>query len=257
MVPSDAPSLSPSRKGLAANPYIKFVIDTKNEKANGRRVWLAKQPFAQGGLRNVYHMTQQPHNGQPQRKLVAKESRHEVQYNERLAFHRETFECQRRAAELAAQFNERAAQVGITRTVEFLEMEVFRISDPSVPGKFRYLAVEPLLSGGNYEKFNSNEGFVLEPDRSADALRTEQLELPQAFSHFTHEATGGDEMVVDIQGSANGCCYTDPQLHSRDCRYGRADRGEKGFVDFFASHRCNSVCRRLALSPVVGGALTS
>ena len=115
----------------------------------------------------------------------------------------------------------------------------------------RPAALPPLLSGGNYEKFNSNEGFVLEPDRSADALRTEQLELPQAFSHFTHEATGGEEMVVDIQGTASSCCYTDPQLHSSDCRYGRADRGAKGFADFFASHRCNSVCRRLALSPVV------
>ena len=63
--------------------------------------WWGKNERCEARLRNVYHMTQQPRDGQQQRKLVAKESRHEVQYNERLAFHRETFECQRRAAELA------------------------------------------------------------------------------------------------------------------------------------------------------------
>lgn len=51
--------------------------------------------------------------------------------------------------------------------------------------------------------------------------------------------------MVDIQGS--DYIYTDPQLHSVDKSYGRADRGEVGIEKFFATHKCNDVCRHLGL----------
>ena len=53
-------------------------------------------------------------------------------------------------------------------------------------------------------------------------------------------------MVVDIQGSEY--TYTDPQLHSKNKEYGRADRGDSGFKDFFKTHRCNLMCQRLCLT---------
>jgi len=102
----------------------------------------------------------------------------------------------------------------------------------------------------------ANNGFVLRNGSSGrrssapfssggTAGEAARLDVPQAFSHFSYEHTGGDEMVVDIQGSA--LRYTDPQLHSSDCRYGRADRGDKGFFDFFSTHKCNARCRALGL----------
>jgi elongation factor 2 kinase len=51
--------------------------------------------------------------------------------------------------------------------------------------------------------------------------------------------------VVDIQGS--GLVFTDPQLHSIDKLYGRADRGTVGFDKFFATHKCNAICKTLGL----------
>eukprot|EP00966_Prymnesium_polylepis_P160078 3700545-Prymnesium_polylepis.1 len=73
------------------------------EKPNERRVKISCQPFAQGGLRNVYAMTELPRNPafEKAKTLVAKESRHVVSYAERLAFHKETSICQARAAQLA------------------------------------------------------------------------------------------------------------------------------------------------------------
>ena len=53
-------------------------------------------------------------------------------------------------------------------------------------------------------------------------------------------------MVVDIQGS--GYTYTDPQLHSIEREFGRADRGTVGFDKFFATHKCNHICRELGLA---------
>ena len=57
-------------------------------------------------------------------------------------------------------------------------------------------------------------------------------------------------MVVDIQGSGNlnTCMYTDPQLHSVEKDFGRADRGSSGFDKFFSSHKCNFICRELGLA---------
>jgi hypothetical protein len=63
-------------------------------------------------------------------------------------------------------------------------------------------ALEPHLPG-EHVKHNDNTGRV----------ETTQ-ELPQAFSHFTLEASSGQLCVCDIQGV--GSFYTDPQIHSRD-----------------------------------------
>ena len=62
--------------------------------------------------------------------------------------------------------------------------------------------------------------------------------------------------MVDIQGVAHpealgGFLLTDPQLHSKDGRYGSGDLKQDGINKFFASHVCGDVCRRLGLKPVV------
>jgi Alpha-kinase family len=64
-------------------------------------------------------------------------------------------------------------------------------------------------------------------------------------SHFSYEHSKQEELVVDIQGSGNE--FTDPQLHSKLKEFGRADRGEPGFRDFFRTHKCNYICQELGL----------
>jgi len=69
-------------------------------------------------------------------------------------------------------------------------------------------AVERFIEG-QYLKHNNNSGFI-----ENDQHRM----TPQAFSHFTHTASSGGEMVVDVQGV--GDLWTDPQIHSDKLRYG-------------------------------------
>jgi hypothetical protein len=58
-------------------------------------------------------------------------------------------------------------------------------------------------------------------------------------------------LVCDIQGV--GDMYTDPQIHSNaghgNFIYGKGDMGMEGITQFFATHRCNAVCRQLGLTP--------
>ena len=68
------------------------------------------------------------------------------------------------------------------------------------------------LVPGEYVKHSSNLGYVDESGRLT----------PHCFSHFTFEATGGESMVVDIQGV--GDILTDPQIHTAD------GQGEKRFT---------------------------
>jgi len=94
-------------------------------------------------------------------------------------------------------------------------------------------------SGSKYRKHNNNFGYVSEDERNT----------PQAFSHFTYEASAHTMLVVDIQGV--GDMYTDPQIHTiRGTDFGKGNLGVRGIKRFLETHRCNSICRYLKLPAV-------
>lgn len=179
------------------------------------------------------------------------ESRHDIHYNERLKFHVETVKCQTEAATYADDFNKQIkkkrnnnASLASVPRINVLAAEVYRLKSASSPGGFRYLAVEQELKG-EYEKYNNNDGWV----NQSDCVK---CQVAQAFSHFTYESSNQQKMVVDIQGASIGsissmCMYTDPQIHSVEKAFGRADRGTNGFKSFFRTHKCNHLCRELGL----------
>lgn len=83
---------------------------------------------------------------------------------------------------------------------------------------------------GEYVKYNNNWDWS-----------DERRNTPQAFSHFTWEASGHTLLVCDIQGVAD--MYTDPQIHSIDGKgYGV---GNLGTISAWPPSRvsCSRACR--------------
>jgi len=104
-------------------------------------------------------------------------------------------------------------------------------------------AVERFISGA-YRKHNNNFGFVNEHERNT----------PQAFSHFSYEASGHSLLICDIQGVAD--IYTDPQIHTvagedkKERPFGKGNLGQKGIDQFLKTHHCNPICHYLKLPPI-------
>lgn len=94
---------------------------------------------------------------------------------------------------------------------------------------------EPFID--NYEKFNSNTGWV--------ALGAGWISAMQALSHFSYHVSGGQFLLCDLQGGvySDGVILTDPVLMSRDRRFGVTDLGAEGINSFFHGHTCNKYCR--------------
>lgn len=99
--------------------------------------------------------------------------------------------------------------------------------------------VEPYIE--NFEKFNSNTGWVHRRVRHSDTIQ-----ILQALSHFTYHISSGQFTLCDLQGGIyrNGVVLTDPVVCSRNRRFGPPDLGMEGFSTFFARHRCNSYCQK-------------
>jgi hypothetical protein len=93
---------------------------------------------------------------------------------------------------------------------------------------------------GEYVKYNDNWSWC-----------DEKRNTPQAFSHFTWEASGNRLLICDLQGVAD--CWTDPQIHTVDGKgFGKGNAGLHGVRQFMKQHRCNGICRALKLQSVTG-----
>jgi len=96
--------------------------------------------------------------------------------------------------------------------------------------------VEPYIE--NYKKQNSNSGYANNSTEWGRAM--------QALSHFTYHASGGKQLLCDIQGGVydKAIVLTDPVIMSTDQCFGLTDLGEAGIFNWFSHHKCNEYCSR-------------
>lgn len=204
---------------------LKYTFDPSDDRwhAEPCRVVLEQTPFAEGGNR-VCHRLYQLGNGGDSVTCVAKMFKRKVSskayFDEALT--QVVAEC------FAQAFNRQEKY-----RIAFVPAAVMALKDRND----QLLGVEPLMKG-EYKKHNDNDGHV----------ETNEF-LPQAFSHFSWEASGHSLVVVDIQGVSH--CYTDPQIHTIEGRsFGVGNMGSAGILKFLKSHRCNRVCQDLRL-PII------
>jgi DNA gyrase inhibitor GyrI len=191
-------------------------------------VSIERTPFAEGNLRRSYRMRDltKP-DGADQ--YVAKLSKDKYEDTSTYLL---DIEMQAMCQAFAAEYNRRKPP----KNVEFIEaylIECFQRPDSPL------FACEPFIAG-QYVKYSNNWGFVSAHDRNT----------PHAFSHFTHHISGGKYIVVDVQGVNDK--YTDPQMHSFDGKgFGKGNCGQEGVAKFFATHKCNVLCKMLGLTEEV------
>jgi len=195
-------------------------------------VSLAKMPFDQGGTRLVYKMQELDEQGNVIQDCVAK-------FLDQMRFMqqgigpitKQMYFDDAMTQIVAQHYAELFSQKNPPKGVRFLDAWVLELV--SRPGK-PLCNVEPLLKGA-YCKHNNNDGATF------SARHT-----PQAFSHFTYEASKHKLLVCDIQGVDDH--YTDPQVHTRSGKgFGLGNQGLLGFQKFLASHTCNPLCQMVGL----------
>ncbi|CAI5734981.1 unnamed protein product [Peronospora destructor] len=234
---------------------IKHVFDSEHRTWTSSRikVKIDAVPFANGGLRQVFHLqdlsmpppalrVDDVYEDSVMSKCTSYVAKIAIDPNENPDTYFKDVEMQAVAAKYAKLYN----SYNPPRRVEFLEACILQliptgasdagdqvIENLTLSGTI--CGVEPFIAG-EYHKHNNNYGYVSELERNT----------PQAFSHFTYEASGQQIIVVDIQGV--GDHYTDPQIHSRRGKeFGKGNLALRGFERFLGSHRCNPICRYLKL----------
>lgn len=113
---------------------------------------------------------------------------------------------------------------------------------------------------GDFVKYNNNCGYVLS---DAGLYGGKYGWVASTFCHYVYEKTGGQLMVVDIQGwvNKNEIILTDPQIHSRSLakneiaasvqngtwfqRFSLGNLGFVGMIHFFYSHSCTRECNQM------------
>jgi len=206
---------------------VKYVWNDKTADWETKRVKIVmeEEPFKEGGMR-IAHKAWEVTGDQMIAGVAKYFKQREVSSN--MCFNEAM--TQMLADDYALRFNE---ALGSHREIRFVPVTVLRLSERSG----QIVSFEPFL-GGKYVKHNDNDGHVDTTD-----------EMPQAFSHFTWEASNQKILVCDIQGVDD--LYTDPQIHSIDGEgFGSGNMGFSGIRKFFESHKCNGVCRSMELRKV-------
>ena len=187
--------------------------------------WIAPKPFSQGAMRATFAVFNETSN----ERLVAKCYMNPgPRYNSREALLGD-LRSRALSKSMTEKFNRRRPREA---PLYFVQSSLMRIT---VEGTETLMTVEPFIAG-EYRKESNNRSFAREGS-----------DVAQAFTHFTHDVSGGDVMVVDIHGVREA--LTDPQVHSKRQIFGRGNMGPKGFDSFFMVHQCNHICKSLQLKP--------
>eukprot|EP00475_Leptophrys_vorax_P035869 TRINITY_DN5970_c0_g1_i2.p1 TRINITY_DN5970_c0_g1~~TRINITY_DN5970_c0_g1_i2.p1 ORF type:complete len:397 (+),score=83.61 TRINITY_DN5970_c0_g1_i2:54-1244(+) len=156
-----------------------IMLDQKKWQKSKCKVKIDEIPFARGGLRIVYHLWDEEQKSN----MVAKVSMNAKEKSDKRAYATD-IHVQALAKQYADGFNSYDPPKKVDFLIPYLLELVERPGHP-------ICAVEPYISGP-YIKYNNNDGFVVsqEIDRNT----------PQAFSHYTYEASSHSLLICDIQG---------------------------------------------------------
>jgi hypothetical protein len=246
-----------------------------------------EQPFAEGAERFVYRCTEievpkdktfewyyqalQPYEKNlmlAERRglrLVAKEAKDVENLHLGRAFHETFARVQHDAAMAALQFNQRMPMRRPEFNISFLPTSLYHCLDVNYKDNAAWVLVEQELDG-KFTKWNNNAGAIRTSMPGLDALLEEDEDededepidvndVPQAFSHFSYEASRGKQLVCDLQGvwnPADGFMLTDPVVHymsssGRKHKNGATDKGFEGMKRFFQTHKCGPLCAKMLL----------
>ncbi|CAN9509709.1 unnamed protein product [Ophioblennius macclurei] len=158
--------------------------------------------------------------------------------------HLEDVERQMTAQYYVTEFNKKLYDKEDMAQIFFIPSEALLILDgDEIVG---CVTVEPRMFG-DFVKLTNN---TVKTNPGIQAT-----EYGLAFGHFTYVFSGGQEVVVDLQGwvTANGkglTYLTDPQIHSTKIPCRRSEIRIQNFVEKQHGPNCNGICRRLKLPPM-------
>jgi len=229
--PTIIPGPPPDWSQIRAEKALKHVFDplTHQWSTSVVQVKLDTKPFACGGLRKCFHLQDQD---------IANNETHVAKLSIDPTEDRDIYfidvEIQMYSRQFAEKFNEYNPPNKVDFVIAWL-LELIEREERPVCGVERFI-------DGSYRKHNNNFGYVSEDERNT----------PQAFSHFTYEASNHKILVCDIQGV--GDLYTDPQMHTIDERgiglRCKGNMGLRGINRFLQTHQCNAICRYLKLPSI-------
>ncbi|EMC99227.1 hypothetical protein BAUCODRAFT_146198 [Baudoinia panamericana UAMH 10762] len=218
-----------------ANTLSDMMADDKNIKLNVTRLTLyaRSKPFAEGSVRVAAYAGTAASSGRYVMKSFKK-------HGKGLAEAAEDMRIQALCKAFALEFN---GLLKVDPPLDFIVTSCLQHA-PNTAGSRNaaYLSLEPFIEG-DYVKYNTNSAYVNE-ELGDDPFN----QMAQAFSHFTFERSWGHFLVTDLQGS--GHLLTDPAIQTKDperFKLNDTNLNEEGFKFFFATHKCNDVCRKLSL----------
>lgn len=200
--------------------------------------------------------------------LVGKETlfQEDLDPNDVRAFHKNFCKLQQLAKKYAGFFNDKLRSIpGIDRSkipiIQFLDCWVMMFNKED--NKRGAILVEKMLDHEKYVKWNNNGSYVRTEKTSVNTklnfsgqngdCNFTLEDIPQAFSHFTYNASKRSFLVCDLQGVLDTNTtppvfeLTDPAVHyskrTQRIDFGRTDKGEQGIEEFFRTHVCSDLCR--------------
>jgi hypothetical protein len=214
-------------------------------------------------------------------RLVAKEAKAVENLSRGLKFHETFAGIQSDAAVLAQYFCKSLPSQRSDWTVTFLQTYIYDCYNEGYKDNTASVLLKAELDG-KFTKWNNNAGAVKgkatattivqsgpslgigttavleeedEEDSDDEAENIEVDDVPQDFSHFTYEQSGGKKLVCDLQGVWNpddGFVLTDPVVHyvsmaGKRHKNGATDKGYEGVKRFFGTHKCGPLCRKMKL----------